>query len=239
MIKRIVKRSLDIILMPIRYVIRKELNDYGENEGKDIGIELQRIARVQAALYVNKYMPDVDSVTSSHELLTKALSYANSNGLYLEFGVYTGKSINHIAKQVEADVFGFDSFEGLPERWRDGFNAAHFKLKSLPKVLHNVTLIKGWFDETLPEFIKNHGRNVSFIHVDCDLYTSTKVIFDNLADYIGPGTIIVFDEYFNYPGWKKGEIKAFHEFIRLHNLAYEYIGYNRKHEQVAIRISSK
>ena len=70
-------------------------------------------------------------------------------------------------------------------------------------------MIKGLFDDTLPSFAKTHTQPVSFLHVDCDLYSSTKAIFDILGDQIVEGTVIVFDEYFNYPGWQHHEFKAF------------------------------
>ena len=37
------------------------------------------------------------------------------NTLWLEFGVASGKSINYISKFTNDKVYGFDSFEGLPE----------------------------------------------------------------------------------------------------------------------------
>jgi hypothetical protein len=37
------------------------------------------------------------------------------------------------------------------EKWRNGFDKGCFNRNgNLPKVNKNVTLIKGWFDETLP-----------------------------------------------------------------------------------------
>jgi hypothetical protein len=99
----------------------------------------------------------------------------------------------------------------------------------------NVKLIKGWFNETLPGFVANLNECVAFLHIDCDLYSSTKTVFEYLGDKIKPGTIIVFDEYFNYPGWQRGEFKAFQEFIQERNLKYEYIGYTVS-MQVMIKI---
>ena len=69
-------------------------------------------------------------------------------------------------------------------------------------VRDNVVLIKGWFDRTLSLFMKDvvNDKQLALLHVDCDLYSSTKTIFDIFEINIRPGTIIVFDELFNYTG---------------------------------------
>ena len=105
----------------------------------------------------------------------------------------------------------------------------------LPPVRENVRLIKGWFNETLPEFVKAHPEPCAFIHVDCDLYSSTKTIFDNLKNQIVSGTVIAFDEYFGYPCWADGEYKAFMELIEENNLEFEYIA-RTNGMQVAVKI---
>ncbi|MDE1896339.1 MAG: class I SAM-dependent methyltransferase, partial [Rhodospirillales bacterium] len=80
--------------------------------------------------------------------------------------------------------------------------------------------------------------NAAFIHVDCDIYTSTVIIFSALRDRIHPGTVVLFDEYFNYPGWRAHEYKAFQEFIRQVGLTYEYIGFSAEKGHVAVRIGA-
>ena len=113
----------------------------------------------------------------------------------------------------------------------------HFKINKLPKVRKNVQLIKGWFDDTIPSFIQeNKDFKVAFIHSDSDLYSSTKTMFELLKNHIQSGTVIVFDEYFNYPNWEQGEFKAFQEFVRDNNLQYKYLAYTYKATQVAIQI---
>ncbi|MBR7024663.1 MAG: class I SAM-dependent methyltransferase [Selenomonadaceae bacterium] len=162
-------------------------------------------------------------------------------GIYLEFGVYKGETVNLIAAAVpDKIVYGFDSFEGLPEDWRYDlrFNLQKgaFNLNgNAPQVNENVRLVKGRFNETLPEFVKEHTEPCAFIHVDCDLYSSTKTIFDNLKNQIVSGTVIAFDEYFNYPGWQEGEYKAFMEYVEENNIEFEYIA-RTDYEQVAVRI---
>jgi len=171
------------------------------------------------------------------------------NTLWLEFGVASGNTINYISRFTNRTVYGFDSFEGLPEKWRNGFDKGAFTRNgNLPQVNNNVTLIKGWFNETLLNFIQSQNKKVSFIHMDADLYSSTKYILNILKDYIDTDCIIVFDELVNYPGFDgdTGELKAFYEFITENVVDYEWIGMNGTptgmsgyyHENVAVIIHS-
>jgi hypothetical protein len=103
---------------------------------QDIRVAQESIALHETAEYVRTHMSDVDSVTSNLELLSLALDHADLQGdkLVCEFGVWSGATINHIASRVAGTVYGFDSFEGLPERWRDGFPRSTFKTSELPRV---------------------------------------------------------------------------------------------------------
>lgn len=152
------------------------------------------------------------------------------NTLWLEFGVCNGKTINYISKFTNNIVYGFDSFEGLPEKWRDGFDKGHFNVYGrLPPVNRNVRLTKGWFNETLVPFIQQHSdKKISFMHMDADLYSSTKYILDTLKDYIDKDCILVFDEIVNFPEFASDtcELKALYEFITENDVDYEWIGMN-------------
>jgi hypothetical protein len=208
----------------------------------DIAKERQRRATRTTAEYVDsklRNVTSVDSVDKVHDVALNNIDFSLKDGLVLELGVYGGSTINYLAKKLpEKQIHGFDSFEGLPEFWRDGFAEGHFKLNSLPSVESNVKLYKGWFEETLPIFFEQEGMDsyITYMHIDSDLYSSANTIFKCAASKIKKGTIIVFDEYFNYPGWQYGEFKAFKEFIEYSGLSYDYITYNRLHEQVAVKI---
>ena len=162
------------------------------------------------------------------------------NGLFLEFGVYNGKSINIFSKLKPNNIFhGFDTFEGLPEEWDLGhkkIEAGHFFLEKMPKVEKNVLLYKGLFEDTIPEWKKKYCKNISFINIDCDLYSSTKSIFNFLGDKITSGTIILFDELIGYDGFEEHELKAFKEFIFDNNLDFECLGLNYLSGQAIIRV---
>jgi len=222
------------------WVLRKSsilLTDSYNLWNQNIAGVFQRRALSETADYVSEFMTNVQSCNSRAQVLNKACKASMNEGLILEFGVYKGSTINMIAKVLKGrKIFGFDSFEGLPENWRDSFPKGSFSLDKMPFVRENVYLRKGWFHDTLPEFLEANPGKASLIHIDCDLYSSTKTVLDHLVGRLHPGTIIVFDEYFNYPGWKNGEFKAFKEMILKHNLKYHYLTYNIKGEQVAIVI---
>ena len=194
-------------------------------------------------LSIIKNIPNVNTYPLNYVFEHMKLQH-KPNTLWLEFGVASGKTINYISKFTNHKIYGFDSFKGLPEKWRDGFDKGAFNQNgNLPQVNSNVELIKGWFNETLLNFIQTNNKKVSFIHMDADLYSSTKYIFDVLKDYI-----IVFDELVNYPGFDgdTGELKAFYEFITENIVDYEWIGMNGTptgmsgyyHENVALIIHS-
>jgi hypothetical protein len=162
-----------------------------------------------------------------------------SSGLILEFGVATGRTLNHFARLLpDKRIFGFDGFVGLPENWTSRMQRGCFARNKLPKVRKNCKLIVGWFDQTLPKFKAKEIKNtpIALLHIDSDLYSSAKTVLENLKNNIVPGTVIIFDEYINYPGWQLDEFKAWKEHVNQYGVKYEYIGYVSKHQKVAVRI---
>ena len=208
------------------------------DHSQDIDLARRLTALFETAAFVDQHLNAIASSGSPRELMENALSFPRIPGLTLEFGVYRGDSINFIAGQISDPIYGFDSFEGLPEFWRDRFDQGTFAVQALPAVKSHVQLIKGWFSNTLPPFLAAHPEKFSFVHVDCDLYSSTVSIFTLAQDRFQIGTVIVFDEYFNYPGWKFGEYRAFVEFLDRTGFSFEYLGYCRNHEQVVVRLKA-
>jgi len=197
------------------------------------------IATQESAEYVIANMGDISGTIDPLFIIEYCTKRARRGGLFLEFGVFEGLTINHIASFTDSPVHGFDSFQGLPEDWGSCPKGAFSTQGKLPVVKNNVELHVGWFDNTLPEFLKNHSGDVSLLHIDSDLYSSAKTILSLLADRIVAGTIILFDEYFNYPGWKQHEYLAFQEFVKEHNVQYKYIGYCSRGYSVAVIIEEK
>jgi len=92
------------------------------------------------------------------------------NGLILEFGVFKGRTINYFASKLKNNIiYGFDSFEGLPDEWNADNPKGKFSLNGKrPKVKKNGKLIKGLCQETLPKFKKENNKNISLLQIDCD-----------------------------------------------------------------------
>jgi len=99
----------------------------------------------------------------------------------------------------------------------------------------NVILHKGWFRDTVPQWCRETDGPIAFIHIDCDLYSSTVDVLTGLAQRLQRGTVILFDEYFSYPGWERHEYKAWQEFVKAEPIQYEYVAYAR--QQVMVRIA--
>lgn len=192
----------------------------------DIKTQLRIRALNTTCEYIEENMRTVQLFATDNEAMDYVLKQVSVKGSYSEFGVWKGESINYLAKKVNQDIHGFDSFEGLPEAWLGSHQAGHFALKKLPTFKKNVIIHRGWFDDTLPLFVKENNEKVAFLHIDCDLYSSTKTIFKFLDDRIVEGSIIMFDEYFNYPFWQHHEYKAFQEFVKENNIKYEYLCYS-------------
>lgn len=184
---------------------------------------------IYSEIFIIKNLYKVPRFKNRHELFSHSINKVQIHGLFSEFGVYKGESINYIASLVpEEIVYGFDSFMGLPEDFTNKYKKGEFRLNKLPLVLNNIKLIVGLFQESLDGFLKEHRENIAFIHMDADLYSSTKYVLFKLANEkrFQKGTVIQFDELFYYPEWWiKGEYKAFLEFVKYFNVKFQYIGH--------------
>ena len=224
----------------MKKIIKSLVRDiYYKYYAQNLLYELQIRARNESVDYIQEKMKSALIFDSQKGLMAHALENCIRGGHYLEFGVATGRTVNMISSLLkeEATVFGFDTFEGLPENWF-GHSAVvgDFKQKRLPKVAKNVELIKGLFSETLPEFSKSIHNGVSFCHIDSDLYSSAKTVLDTIGTHLVSGSYVLFDEYFNYPAWKSHEWKAWKEFCDENHVKYSYEGYTATGGCVLVRI---
>lgn len=69
--------------------------------------------------------------------------------------------------------------------------------------------------------------------------SSTEVILNNLSGSIRPGTVIVLDDYFNFPGWEEDGHAVLVNFLEENKFSAEYIGYGFKELAIIIREDTK
>ena len=157
---------------------------------------------------------------------------------YLEFGVYRGDSlrlwISNISRQ-DSRFVGFDTFTGLPERWRLTEQAGHFNANGLTPDINDprCRFEVGLFQDTLPGFVARTdltGRLV--VNLDADMFTSTLFVLTTLAPLLKPGDLIFFDE-FSCP---LDEFRAFEEFVRSFRVKYEAMAAVHGYTRVCIKI---
>jgi hypothetical protein len=238
---------------------------YGENTEtqKDLGyftdvMNIRHMGRLRGTETTWQYMVDndledlKDCVTDYdlYEWVTNTQLDPDllKTGQVLEFGTATGRTLNQFAYWLGPDhtVVGFDSWQGLPEQFND-LPAGHFA-QPLPPVLPNCKLVQGWFgsrprqdrsgipERTAEFYARANSAPLALLHIDADLYSSTQTVLAAFAAHIRPGTVILFNEYWNHPTWQKHEYRAWQEHCQRHGVVYEYIGYASNHQEVAVRV---
>lgn len=179
-------------------------------------------------------------------------------GHVAEFGTWRGDNLMLMAKILRIYdpygskvVHGFDSFEGLtefvkedkisPDSVKGLYKGSYEELMdfiSLYKMNNEIIIHKGLIEDTLPKTVKeNQALSFSFVYCDTDLYSSTKVILDNVHDRVSKGGLIVFDEW-NHEHFH-GEGLAVREFLEEHGDKYEmrHIKHTRQPNMVLEKIT--
>ena len=173
--------------------------------------------------------------TREYAIKTALRNDKNKEYYSLEFGVWKGASSNFFSNYVNK-LYCFDSFEGLKEDWPGTFAPkGYFDLKKKkPSLNSNIEPIIGWVEDTLDNFLAKHNPKVNFVHLDMDTYGPTKFTLEKLKPYLIRNSIILFDELYNYIGWKNGEYKALCEVFK--DNEFEYKAFNLQGQQCVIQI---
>lgn len=214
----------------------RRLDDLESRARRDLAYSQDVGAARDSAQFVLEQMPKAMVFRHPHDTLRFALGEIKGPGLALEFGVAGGTTLAIIADAVAADrdVVGFDCFTGLPEAWRSGFGAGEFAHD--PPDIPGAMLVTGPFEDTLPVFLTQTDEPIVFVHLDADLYSSTKTVLDIAEPRLAPDAVLVLDEFFNYPGWRSHEFRAFSEFIARTGRTFDYLAYTSDNEQVVVRL---
>lgn len=203
---------------------------------RDLSYAADVSAALDSAEFAQLHCPTVLACPDARATLRHAASLVRIPGMVLEFGVASGSSLRCIVEHLAGrEIYGFDVFSGLPEDWRTGYAAGEFA--QVPPDVPGAELIVGLFEDSLPMFLVAHPEPVAFLHVDADLYSSTVTIFERVGSRLVEGSIVIFDEYFNYPGWQQHEHKAWTEYVKRSGIEFSYEAYTVNHEQLVLRIT--
>jgi hypothetical protein len=164
------------------------------------------------------------------EAIFENISLAKLEGDYLEFGVFRGTSFIMASKLAQTynmpamRLFAFDSFEGLPNSEGKAFTKSEFSCsevlfrKIIEKAgmdLSKVVIVKGFYSNSLDEDTKRkYNIKAAIVHIDCDLYSSTKEVLNFIENIVTHGTILIFDDWDSFKDEdveNMGERKAFKE----------------------------
>ena len=141
-------------------------------------------------------------------------------------GVYKGDTLkiwadNRPTQRGGANVYGFDSFQGLQERWSHiDESVGSWNAEGKVPQVDRAEIVVGEIQKTLPEFLRNHHEGFSFVHIDVDTYPTTKFILSQLKGKLLNGSLILFDELLGYPGWEFGEYRALREVLDPHEFSF-------------------
>lgn len=133
----------------------------------------------------------------------------------------------------DREYFLFDSFEGLPlATERDGEAASRWQKDTQGETYYDncrapidiaeramrlsraakYTLVKGWFENTLPQFVP--PTPIAVLRLDGDWYESTMTALESLFKYLARDGIVILDDYYAWDGCSR----AVHDFLSRHQL---------------------
>lgn len=122
------------------------------------------------------------------------------DGAYAEVGVYQGTSAKAICEfKGDKELHLFDTFEGLPEGSqldtvfkKEMFKANRLQTEERLSAYENVHVHQGLFPESADRV--KHER-FAFVHLDVDLYQSTKDALHFFFPRLNSGGIIISHDY--------------------------------------------
>jgi O-methyltransferase len=157
---------------------------------------------------------------------------------FWEFGVFRGESLFWWVDNIrnpDSRFVGFDTFTGLPERWRATEEKGAFNVYGkIPETKDSrCSFQAGLFQDTLLPFATRHDFSRRLvIHLDADLFTSTLFVLTTLARNLKSGDIIFFDNFI----CSLDEFRAFQDYVASYRVQYEVLGGVQEYLRVCVKI---
>ncbi len=183
--------------------------------------------------YSRRYCPSelkkIKDYHSPREILWEMGSPLAPTQTWAEFGVGCGNSARRLSKLLSefGQFYLFDGWEGIPDDWKLGDHlterAGKWKFPKFKTRDDRFTFVDGWYEDTLPfEFPGQLG----LVHIDCDVYSSTRTVLGRIDPWIGEGTVLIFDEIWGYQNYADHEYKAYREWCEEFGRKVEWVGRN-------------
>jgi len=224
---------------PIRPLVRKALE---KTIFKDYRERIERFNWNARLLRTLNESPDVPVFAGRDQMYDYINRRRMSDGQtaidFLEFGVFQGDSLRKwcaLNKNPESRLFGFDSFEGLPEDWVEGWPKGTFNTGGKAPELYDlrVKFVVGWFQDSLPSFLTTFAaKNQVVVHSDCDLYSSTLYCLTTLNSVLPKETIIIFDDFHD----PIHEYRALSDYCSAYRRKYTILAATERFRQVTIEL---
>lgn len=210
---------------------------------KIFGFDSEKSWDYENGFYITSNVSRVGKLLAHYELYKKI---QNIPGDVVECGVFKGASLirfatfrNLIEYPYSRKIIGFDAFGSFPKQdiHEEQVFAEEFEAKSglgmseeelyevfKHKKIDNVELIKGDIDKTIPEYTDSHPAiKIALLHIDTDVYLSTKTILENFFSKVVKNGLIIFDDY----GIIDGETKAVDEFFSNMDVEFKKFPFSR------------
>jgi len=222
----------------------------GPNVLHNKGIAKPYTKSEQSVTFVQEYMPQAKELYNDSKTLQCASDGVSdnlkANGVFVEVGWALPRNTTFVADlNPEEIVYGLFSEKGMEEDWekekgrviKTGAHKPDPKYR--PLCINNIRYFKKENLQTVLDFFKTNilkDRRLAFLSLQVNTYESTKKVFDTFRENFSKGTVIYFDSFYNYPNHKLHEFKALTEFAEKNNYSIEVLGFNKNHEQAAVRI---
>lgn len=179
-------------------------------------------------IYLNYFKKWVKTISPDFVISREELYNFFNNGIvnYYEFGVADGKSFKYWVKNnhhIDSRFVGYDTFEGLPERW--GIYGKGEMASEIPQLNDSrVEFRKGLFQDTLGMI----DTNPKIVHLDADLYSSTLFVLYTMR--WAKGDIIIFDDFNVMPH----VFRAFWDWGDSNKINYKVLLATKNYSEVAV-----
>lgn len=193
--------------------------------------EIKNIWKIENEFYHYSNITRIGKLLSQYEIYKKIIELP---GDVIEFGVFKGASLirfltfrNLLENDYSRKIIGFDTFKEFPKQKRKEDNkfisdytkdaGKPIPKKDLIKILEkkkfqNFELVEGKIEDSLKNFLQqNVSLKIALLHLDMDVYNSTKFVLNKLYDKVVKNGIIVIDDY----NAVEGATKSTDEFIEL------------------------